>query len=196
MLAGCAAEPPAREAALVQEPGHDRPPSVEGPAPAGIDAIARADLEAAILWVDRGHALHLHDARGDRVIAAEVVGPPIADAQGSIAAWSEPRDPSGAIVRTLRDGSIETIAELSGAASPIAILEERVILVGSENGGVAGLWIAEGDRLACVTNCTLRAAQPWSDAFVPPPGDGSISIDGDRISYLDARGVAQAARIP
>jgi len=198
-LAGCAAatpegaaQPPAG-APLIADEGLDRPPSVELP---GADAIARADLAGAILWVDRERTLHLRDRDGDRVIAGEIGGRPIADAQGSIAAWSEPRDPSGAIVRTLRGGSIETIAEISGAASPIAVIDDRVILVGSENGGVAGIWIAERDRLICVTNCALRAGQPWGDAFVPPPADGSIAIDGETIEYVDATGIARAARIP
>lgn len=194
LLSGCAAEPPPAARAPLADEGLDRPPAVD--VGDGIDAIARADLRGAVLWVDRDRALHLREGSADRVIADEVGGRPVADAQGSIAAWSEPTA-TGARVRVLRAGAIETIGESSGATSPIAVIGERVILVGSENGGVAGIWIADRDGLGCATNCALAAGQPWGDAFVPPPGDGaSITIDGDTISYLDATGVARTARIP
>jgi len=47
-----------------------------------------------------------------------------------------------------------------------------------------------------VTNCALRAGRPWGDQYVPPPGDGvSITIDGGRITFVDAEGTLREATL-
>lgn len=147
-------------------------------------------------YVDAEHRLHAIDAAGrERLLGEEVLAAPVADASGSRLAWAEAHDLGAPELRTLGawHASAVTIARAPGAMAPLAFLDDGTLaLVGSVNGGVAGLWLAEargGGSLECLTNCELRAGTPWGDAYVPPPeGGASIHADGDRVTFVAADG--------
>lgn len=219
LLAGCAPGPSPRptegalEAARVElrevptdaPRGTDAPPRLEVVVhPANGTAITRDALAAVrfaggAAYVDTARRLVAIDRDGaERVLASEIAGRPVADASGARLAWTEPRDLLAPELRTMRagDGNPTTIAVAPGALTPLAFLDEGTLaLVGSANGGVAGLWLAEprgGGALVCVTNCALRAAVPWGAAYVPPPGDAtSLRRDGDSVRFVAADGSEQ-----
>ena len=87
------------------------------------------------------------------------------------------RDGGDGLSIRLHDGASERVLARGLASAGVLKLEaERVLFVGAANGGVAGIWQASvhGAEASCVTNCDLRAGQPWGDAFVPPPTDPEL----------------------
>lgn len=203
-IGGCTGEPSRAhtETALEQSgpPGSDAPPRTRVEL-GGVrrDAIAQVQLGDAIAYVAPDRRLVLLAPDGERELAAEIGGSPVTD--GDVLVWAEPRGP-GADLRVLHRGAHAptTLAALPGPLAPLTITGRHVVLVGAANGGVAGLWILAVRDAAppvCVTNCALRAGHPWGDAYVPPPGDGgSITIDGERITYVDAEGALRQAQLP
>lgn len=203
-LVGCTGEPPRAtiaESSLerASPPAHDAPPRTRVELSGRTrDAIAEVRLGDSIAYVAPDLRLVLLSPDGERELAAEVGGSPVTD--GEILVWAEPRD-IGAELRVLRPGAEpSTLAALPGVLAPLAITSGHIALVGAANGGVAGLWMIatqDGAEPVCVTNCALRAGRPWGSEYVPPPGDGvSITIDGDRITYVDAEGTRRDATLP
>lgn len=204
-LAACTGEPPRgahTDSPLAQDgpPGSDAPPRTRVElGSARRDAIAQVRVGDAIAYVAPDLRLVLLAPDGERELAAEIGGSPVTD--GELLVWAEPRG-GGAELRALRRGAAAptTLASLPGPLAPLAITAGHVVLVGAANGGVAGLWVLavrDGAQPVCVTNCALRAGRPWGDAHLPPPGDGgSITIDGERIRYVDAEGTLREAQLP
>lgn len=203
-LAACTGEPPrgtSAQSPLAQEapPASDAPPRMRVELSGRTrDAIAEVRLGEAIAYVAPDRRLVLLSPDAERELAAEVGGAPVTD--GEILVWAEPRE-VGAELRVLRPGADpSTLAALPGVLAPLAITSGHIALVGAANGGVAGLWVIAtrpGAQPMCVTNCALRAGRPWGSEYVPPPGDGvSITIDGDRITYVDAEGTLRDATLP
>ena len=203
-IAGCTGEPTRAhtDTALEQSgpPGSDAPPRTRVElGGARRDAIAQVQLGDAIAYVAPDRRLVLLSPRDERELAAEIGGSPVTD--GELLVWAEPRGP-GAELRVLRRDADAptTLATLPGPLAPLAITGGHVVLVGAANGGVAGLWVLavrDAAQPVCVTNCALRAGRPWGDEYVPPPADGdSITIDGARITYVDAEGALHEAQLP
>ena len=65
--------------------------------------------------------------------------------------------------------------ELSSAGLLAPHADGSVLMVGAQNGGVAGIWRVDpgASHARCITNCELRTGQAlhdWKGRFVPPPG--------------------------
>lgn len=158
------------------------------------EAIAAAPLARGVVWADFGRRLYLLEVDGrERLIAPQIGGRPIADPQGRRAAWSEPLEGGAAArLRVLEGEAPVTLAALPGPMAPVAWTERGIVLVGAAAGGVAGVWIVGpgAGQPRCLTNCALRTAESWGDAYLPPPGDpASIRIDGRTLRYTDAEGI-------
>ena len=69
-----------------------------------------------------------------------------------------------------------------------------VVFVGSEVGGVSGVWIADGTGVRCLTNCDLRTGQPWGDRYVAPPGNtATVRVSGTQVEWRTPDGEWETA---
>ncbi len=87
---------------------------------------------------------------------------------GARLAYAVARD-VGVELRVHDGETSRAIAEGLSSAAMLRVDGDRVLFVGARPGGVAGVWVADPNGARCVTNCALRAGQPWGDRFVPPP---------------------------
>ncbi|AKF07953.1 hypothetical protein DB32_005102 [Sandaracinus amylolyticus] len=150
-------------------------------------AAVRLGEGAAYLARD-GRLVVIDGAGRERSLGDDVLAPPITD--GSRLVWSDAQ----ATIFELRDAEPVELARAPGTMAPLAILEDgSIALVGSTNGGVAGLWILD-DELRCLTNCALRTGRAWGDDYVPPPSGASIHRDGEHVVFVAADGVTH--RVP
>lgn len=72
----------------------------------------------------------------------------------------------------------------------------RVLLVGAQNGGVAGVWLAAIDApVRCLTNCAFTTgAQDGWPGFVPLPSTAEgLRIRGELATWQDSDGTSQQA---
>jgi hypothetical protein len=221
VASGCANEPaitgpPAALVVIDEQPvavgadraedGHDRPPVIDVALTADDGraisrrGIAASEVAGGAVYVDASRRLWWIGPRGDeRVLEDEIGGRPVVDEARERVVWVAVRGDAVGELRTREvDGTMRTIAMLPGVFGALRWDGEQIVLVGSANGGVAGVWIATTDgALACVTNCGLRTGRPWGDAYLPPPGDReSIRIDGEQITYVAADGSQRVAAIP
>ncbi|UJR79439.1 hypothetical protein [Sandaracinus amylolyticus] len=146
-------------------------------------------LREGVAYVDRDARLVVIDGEGrEHAIGDEVLAPPITD--GARLVWCDER----ATIFELRDAQPIALAHAPGPMAPLAILEDgSIALVGSTNGGVAGLWLFD-DELRCLTNCALRVGRPWGDAYTPPPAGASIHLEGAHVVFVGADGATH--RVP
>jgi len=97
---------------------------------------------------------------------------------------SPTRGPSGELLYVALYGAVAELHRLSEAGDDRVIARElssagllaphadgSVLMVGAQNGGVAGIWRVDpgASHARCITNCELKAGQDWKN-FVPPPG--------------------------
>lgn len=100
----------------------------------------------------------------------------------------------------VHDGREErTIASALASIGALRVVEGRVLFVGAVNGGVAGVWHAplDGSGARCLTNCDLRTGTDWGSRYVPLPAlSESLTLDGDRVAWIDADGAQHRAVVP
>jgi len=120
-----------------------------------------------------------------------VTGTPAVSPDGAAMAWVT-RETGLVQLRTnheqrTRETGLETVGLLR--FSPDGA---HVLLVGASSSGVAGvhaLSLAGDDGARCLSNCQLRAGQPWGAAFVPPPrAAADLVFDGSQVRWsVDGR---------
>jgi hypothetical protein len=152
-----------------------------------IDAVEFRRGQAA---VTRQRQLQLVRSDGSRSLLAHVVdGLPTRAQDGSL--WFAARFGSTVeIYRLTQPGSLQRLASLRGSATRLSPQSDGSLLfVGSELGGVAGVWIVDGHGARCLTNCELRVGRPWGDAYRALPADvATLSKVGDRVEWQTAEG--------
>ncbi|MDD9937793.1 MAG: hypothetical protein OXT09_29550 [Myxococcales bacterium] len=151
------------------------------------DGVALVDLERRVLLVTPDGA--------ERVLARRSGAPPVQGPHGELIYVSvhdlvvelHVLDVSG------RDRIVASGLSSAGVLAPLP--DGRVLFVGADNGGVAGLWIAQAGRDArCLTNCELRTGQPWGEQHVPlPTGADAIEVRGERVAWVAADGTRHSA---
>jgi hypothetical protein len=99
------------------------------------------------------------------------------------------------ICRLTALGSIRRLASFRGSATQLAPQRDgTVIFVGAVVGGVSGVWIADASGARCLTNCDLRAGQPWGDGYRAPPGDAAtVRVTGVRVEWQTPAGQLESA---
>jgi hypothetical protein len=172
-------------------------------------SIREVDREAIALvprW--RGAAAlvdperRLYEVRPDghrRMLASGASGALAVSDDGALLAYVIARDVYGEL--RVHDGEREsTIASGLASIGALRVLGDRVLFVGGQPGGVAGVWIARIDHerdpasARCVTNCDLVTGTDWQDRFVPPPASAStFELGTDTIAWTDADGARHEA---
>jgi len=152
-----------------------------------VDAVEFRDGQAA---VTRHRELFLVRANGARsVLARRLDGLPTRASDGSLVYAAR----FGDVVELHRltvDGELQRLASFRGSATRLAPQTDgRVVFVGSESGGVSGVWIADARGARCLTNCDLRVGKPWGSSYRPPPGEvETVSLVGDHVEWLTPGG--------
>ena len=120
-----------------------------------------------------------------RRLAVQSAAPPALEADGALlyaALYGETAE----LHRLTLEGRDTVIArDLRGVGLLAPQPDGSVLFVGASAGGVAGLWVVDGDQAArCVTNCGLRTGQDWGESFIPaPPSADAIQREGDQVRW-------------
>ena len=169
----------------------------------GQERIARAEraerVGDGVVFVSGATLERAFDDGAHEVIAEDAAGPfAVAPDGASIAVAVQ--DGGGAGLVLVEGGARRRLASGLGPIGALRFASEGASLafVGSVNGGVAGLWIAdtrvEGSA-RCLTNCELRTGAPWGSSYVPPPASSEdIDIGAEVIRYRSADGSQREAR--
>ncbi len=196
----------AQESVVVRETVAEIPESGDGP---DTVLLARVDPEGAVHPIEgpafdgvafQGGALVMRtdrtlemvrDGAPTSVVDRELVFAPVASSDGEHAAWAAERTLGEQVLVVVdREGGRAEAAQ--GLASIGALSfdlsthgpSRRIAFVGATQGGIAGLWVtrADGSTARCLTNCALRAGQPFGADHVPLP-DELVQFDGDAITF-------------
>ena len=175
--------PPLSTLALVSSDGARVP--VDG------DAVAHAAFAGGVAVLRQSGALELYSASGVRWrVIDDSATPPVAAPNGDLlygvqkGAATELR----CLSRSGRDVALATGLGALGPLSPRA--DGRVLFIAAPPGGVAGLWLSDGARARCATNCRLRTHERWVGHLDLPFDLDAVRVDGERLRWLDAEGKA------
>jgi len=191
-----------RDAVASPPPGTDVRPAVpmvvlreDGAAlsPPGpvVDAVL---LDGAVAWVGREGELWIDDGAQPRGVDDEVLGELAVGADGRRLAYAKRAGEGAGVWLTTRDAAAprRLTVGLAVADRPLFVDDERLVVVGSRPGGIAGLWLVRADgseQPRPVTNAELRAGSPLGPGFVPPPAyHDSMRLEGGSLVYDDGRG--------
>lgn len=178
--------------------GLDAPPRVtlaqRGPngrlVPLRGEYLAAIEFRGGVAAVTLDRELQLLRANGSRsLLAKEVAGLPVLDGEGALVYVAR----FGAVVelyRLGRDGTQRRLASLRGSATRLSPRSDgTVVFIGSELGGVSGIWIADSHGARCLTNCDLRVGQPWGHSYRALPGEtDTVRFVGSTIEWTTAEG--------
>lgn len=159
-----------------------------------LDAV---DFREGMAAVSTHRELRLVHSDGSMsVLVREVDGLPVRASDGSLlyaARFGEVVE----IHRLTSEGKNRRLASFRGSATRLTPRDDgTVVFVGSEIGGVAGVWIVDSCGVRCLTNCELSTGKPWGDAYLAPPGDtATVRITGGRVEWQTAEGVSKSAPI-
>jgi len=123
------------------------------------------------------------------VLARELDGLPSAAADGSLVYAARSAE-FVELYRLTAAGSIDRVASFRGTATRLAPQSDgSIVFTGAVHGGVVGVWIADDGGTRCLTNCALRAGEPWGDGYRAPPGDvDKVRISGATVQWQAADG--------
>lgn len=126
----------------------------------------------------------VHPDGSRSVLAHEVDGVPARVGDGSLVYAARFRQVVE-IYHLTSEGENRRLASFRGSATRLAPQGDgTVVFVGSDVGGVSGVWIADGTGVRCLTNCDLRTGQPWGDRYVAPPGNtATIRVSGMQVDW-------------
>jgi len=155
------------------------PDGTHEPAGLGAPALAAVSWNDAIVWLDAERRLHLRDDRD--TILGESHGAP--DVRGDALAYALVVGGETEVhLRTPEaDRSLGRVYQVG--ALRIAPEGDVVVGVGSDNGGVVGVWAFDDEGARCLTNCTLRTGEAWTDVVRPPGGAGALRFEGGVVRW-------------
>lgn len=159
-----------------------------------VDAVEFRGGQAA---VTRLGELQLVSSDGSRTtLARHIDGLPVLDGDGSLVFAAR----FGQLVEISRltpEGSIRRLASFRGSATRLSPKPDgRVVFVGADVGGVAGIWVVDSRGARCLTNCALRVGKPWGNAYHPLPRTvTAIRIIGDQVRWQTVSGEWEAASL-
>lgn len=157
--------------------------------------LSALDFRSGVAAVTASRELHIvRDEGSQSVLARQVDGLPTRASDGSLV-YAARFGQTVEIHWLTTQGEDHRLASFRGSATRLAPQgDQTVAFVGSVNGGVAGLWIADPRGARCITNCELRTGQPWGDAYRPPPGEAStIRLGDSSIEWQTAEGTWESA---
>lgn len=157
-----------------------------------IDAV---EFRTGVAAVTPGRELELVRPDGSRsILARELDGLPARASDGALV-YAARFDDAVEICRLSPEGNHRCHASFRGTATRLAPQRDgQVVFVGARTGGVSGVWIADASGVRCLTNCAIRAGEPWGDGYRPPPGDAaSIRIGSGHVEWRTAEGSRQSA---
>jgi hypothetical protein len=165
-----------------------RPLEVGGP------VLEAAVWEGTVVVLDpRGRLLRTRSDGFREPLGEDVVGALAVSRDGRALAYARVPGDEGEL--HVRRGAQDTTVARGFASLGVVRLSddgERVCFVGTRNGGVTGVHVAStrDDReVRCVSNCTLRAGEPWRDPFVElPDGPTALACATDRVSWTSRDG--------
>jgi hypothetical protein len=157
-----------------------------------LDAIEFRDGVAAVTLGRELQLLHTNGSRS--LVAKELDGLPALDSDGSLvyaARFGEVVE----LYRLRRNGTQQRLLSLRGSATRLSPRSDgRVVFIGSEPGGVSGIWIADARGARCLTNCELRVGRPWGDSYRPLPGETStVRFVGSGVEWTTTEGRSEFA---
>lgn len=86
---------------------------------------------------------------------------------------------------------------LALADRPLYLPDGRLVVIGAQASGIAGVWIVDPDAGAApvpVTNAQLQAGRPLGPSFVPPPAyHASMRLEDGALVYDDGRSEQRVA---
>ena len=99
--------------------------------------------------------------------------------------------------RLYRNGTQHRLGSLRGSATRLSPRSDgKVVFIGSELGGVSGIWIADSHGIRCLTNCDLRVGRPWGDAYRTLPGEtDTVRFVESRVEWQTAEGRSEFAPV-
>ena len=157
-----------------------------------LDALEFRDGVAAITLQRELQLLHADGSAS--LVAKELDGRPAVDSEGSLfyaARFGEVVE----LTRLSSHGTQQRLASFRGSATRLSPRSDgTVVFIGSETGGVSGIWIADSRGARCLTNCDLRVGQPWGAAYRALPGETeSVRFVGSKVEWQTADGRSESA---
>lgn len=157
-----------------------------------LDALEFRDGVAAVTPERELELLHADGSQS--LLAKDLDGLPALDRAGSLFYAAR----FGEVVELYRlgsDGTQQRLASFRGSATRLSPRSDgTVVFIGSNLGGVSGIWIAEPKGPRCLTNCDLRVGRPRADGYHALPGDtASVRFVGSRLEWKTAEGRLEVA---
>jgi hypothetical protein len=160
-------------------------------------ALAYVPFRDGVALVDERRQLVLVSPGGARrVLARESGAPPALGPAGELV-YVARYDVSSELHVLDVAGRDRVIARGLASAGLLAPQPDgRVLFVGAQNGGVAGVWLGDADApVRCLTNCafTTGASDGWPGFVALPSTAEGLRIRGDAVVWRDADGNEQSA---